>query len=73
MYNILGLLTYEEFFDSTDLFKTKPRYFCYELATELMEKAKESSPEAWYQNKNTIKGILLLLFTWDFEARETKN
>ncbi|MHA1743580.1 MAG: hypothetical protein ACTSV6_04940 [Candidatus Heimdallarchaeota archaeon] len=64
---------YEEFFDPTELFKTEPRYFCYELATELIEKIKESSPEDWYQNKNTIKGILLLLFTWNFAARETKK
>ena len=63
---------YEDFFDPTDLFKTEPRYFCYELATELIERA-QTATENWYQNVNTIKGILLLLFTWNFAARETKK
>jgi len=63
---------YEDFFDPSDEFQDEPRYFCYELATELIDKAK-SSPESWYLNENTIKGILILLFTWNFAAIETKK
>jgi hypothetical protein len=63
---------YEDFFDPSNAFQDEPRYFCYELATELINKARANA-ENWYLNENTIKGILLLLFTWNFAARETKK
>ncbi len=63
---------YENFYDPSDKFKKEPRYFCYELATELINKAKTNT-DNWYRDVNTIKGILLLLFTWNFAARETKK
>jgi len=64
---------YKDFCDPTDEFKTEPRYFCYELATELINTAKQANSKDWYQDENTIKGILLLLFTWNFAARKTKE
>ena len=51
---------YEEFYDPTEHFARESREFCYGLATELIEKA------------NTTKGVLLL-FTWNFAALETKK
>lgn len=63
---------YNKFYDPTDKFKEEPRYFCYELAIELINKAKKLDRD-WYTNENTIKGILLLLFCWNFAAKETKR
>lgn len=65
---------YSNFFDPSIAFRKEPRYFCYEIATDLINKAK-SSPDNinWYRNIDTIKGILLLLFTWNFAAKETKR
>jgi len=63
---------YKHFFDPSNDFKNEPRYFCYELAMQLINKAKASS-ENWFQDENTIKGILLLFFTWNFVDQETKK
>jgi hypothetical protein len=63
---------YNEFFDPSDEFQKEPRFFCYELARDLINKAK-SDCKNWYKDKKTSKGILLLLFTWNFAARETKQ
>jgi len=63
---------YKKFYDPTDKFKKEPRYFCYELAVDLINKAKRSS-KSWYTNEDTIKGVLLLLFCWNFAAQETKK
>jgi len=57
---------YEEFYDPTEDLHLEPRAFCYELATELLNRAKQKAGENWYNDLSTIKGILLLLFTWNF-------
>lgn len=67
-YNI-----YHQFHDPSQLFLKEPRAFCYELSTQLIEKAKEISADNWYENEYTIKGLLLLLFTWNYAAKETKK
>jgi len=65
---------YSDFFDPSDEFKKEPRYFCYELATDLINKARSNCKgKEWYKDINTIKGILLLLFTWNFAAPLTKK
>ena len=51
---------YKDFYDPINQFKTESRYFCYELATDLINTAKKETLSDWYKNKNTIKGILLL-------------
>lgn len=65
---------YSDFFDPSGEFQKEPRYFCYELATDLINKARSNCrSKNWYKNINTIKGILLLLFTWNFAAQKTKK
>jgi len=64
---------YDEFYDPTEDFRKEPRYFCYEIATQLVNKARANTYENWYESKDTIKGILLLLFTWNFAAKQTKK
>ena len=64
---------YDEFYDPTEDFKEEPRAFCYDLAAQFINHAKTDYSSEWYSDANTIKGILLLLFTWNFAARETKN
>jgi hypothetical protein len=39
---------------------------------DFIKKAKKDSGTAWRTSDDTIRGILLLLFTWNFAARETK-
>ena len=63
---------YENFYNPSEEFKREPRYFFYDMAIDLINKAKKSSKD-WYTDENTIKGILLLLFTWNFAARKTKE
>lgn len=65
-------LLYENFTDPTDDFLNEPRAFCYDVAVDFIDKAKKSSGFAWRTSDETIRGILLLLFTWNFAARETK-
>jgi len=57
----------------TDSFEEEARYFCYEIARELIAKSKIDTPQSWYTNEKTVKGILLLLFCWNFAARITKG
>lgn len=64
---------YVEFHDPTDSFLTEPRAFCYELAAQLVNEAKQEGKNNWYTHEKTVKGVLLLLFTWNFAARETKK
>lgn len=64
---------YVEFHDSTDSFLAEPRAFCYDLATQLVTEAKQEGQHNWYDQEKTVKGVLLLLFTWNFAARETKK
>ncbi len=63
---------YTNFYDPSDEFQQEEsRYFCYEIARELISKAKHNND--WYEDINTTKGVLLLLFTWNFAARKTKK
>jgi hypothetical protein len=64
---------YDEFFDPTNVFATEPRWFCYALASEKINNARMKSDCDWYDDLDTIQGILLLLFTWNFAARITKS
>jgi hypothetical protein len=63
---------YEEFYDPNEDFKREPRAFCYDLAVRFISEAKEATKDNWYEDENTVKGILLLLFTWNFAAKKTK-
>jgi len=64
---------YDEFYDPSQDFLGEPRAFCYELATQLINRAKETAADNWYEDINTIKGVLLLLYTWNFAAKKTKK
>lgn len=64
---------FDEFYDPSQDFLGEPRAFCYELATQFINRAKEIAGDNWYEDINTIKGILLLLYTWNFAAKETKK
>jgi hypothetical protein len=64
---------YRAFYDPTKAFQKEPRSFCYDLATKFVRQAKSISGEDWYVDINTVKGILLLLYTWNFAAKETKK
>jgi len=64
---------YIQFYDPSEDFLNEPRSFCYELAMELIKKARDEDVNNWYNNENTLKGILLLLYTWNFAARKTKK
>jgi len=64
---------YTQFYDPSEDFLNEPRSFCYELAMELIKKARDEDVNNWYNNENTLKGTLLLLYTWNFAARETKK
>ncbi len=64
---------YNEFYDPSEDFLNEPRAFCYEIASQLVKEAKKNTGESWYEEKDTIKGVLLLLFTWNFAAKKTKK
>ena len=64
---------YNEFYDPSQDFIREPRAFCYDLATQFINQAKKTADENWYEDINTIKGALLLLYTWNFAAKETKK
>lgn len=64
---------YDEFYDPSKDFRSEPRFFCYDLATQLIKKAQEISSQDWYEDDNTVKGVLLLLYTWNFAAKQTKK
>lgn len=64
---------YENFKDPSSVFSNETRGFFYDIATDFISKSKENSRQQWYEDKGTIKGILLLLFTWNFAAKETKK
>jgi hypothetical protein len=61
---------YDEFYDPSQDFLLEPRAFCYDLATQFIDQAKNISGSEWYEDTNTIKGVLLLLYTWNFAAKE---
>lgn len=64
---------YNRFYDPSLDFLQEPRAFCYDLATQFINQAKNNDITDWYDDTNTIKGILLLLFTWNFAAKKTKK
>jgi len=64
---------YDEFYDPSEDFLREPRAFCSEIATQLISQAKRNTGDSWYEDEDTIKGILLLLYTWNFAAKETKK
>lgn len=64
---------YNEFYDPSQDFLCEPRAFCYDLATQFINQAKNISGTEWYEDTNTVKGVLLLLYTWNFAAKETKK
>jgi hypothetical protein len=64
---------YEKFYDPTQAFSQEPRALCYDLARSLIRKAMNRSERRWYHSDDTAKAILLLLYTWNFAARETKR
>ena len=64
---------YNEFYDPSEDYLREPRAFCYDLATQLINDAKSAADKDWYEDKNTVKGVLLLLYTWNFAAKKTKK
>jgi hypothetical protein len=64
---------YANFHDPTESFRAEPRAFCYELATPFVTEARQEAHNNWYDHIKTVEGVLLLLFTWNFAARETKK
>lgn len=64
---------YSSFYDPSEDYLEEPRAFCYDLSSELINQAKDISGESWYTNDLTIKGILLLLYTWNFASPITKK
>jgi hypothetical protein len=64
---------YSDFDDPSKYYLEEPRAFCYEVSSELIKLAKDTAGESWYGNDLTIKGILLLLFTWNFASPITKK
>lgn len=64
---------YKRFSDPTEEYQKETRSFCYDLARSLIKKARNNSTESWYTNNKVIQAIILLLFCWNFAAKETKN
>lgn len=64
---------YEDFYDPTEAFSREPRAFCYEMAISLIDQSKGDNIRFWYTDTKTVQAILLLLFCWNFAARETKR
>jgi len=64
---------YSSFYDPSEDYLEEPRAFCYDISSGLINEAKNISGESWYINDLTIKGILLLLYTWNFASPITKK
>ncbi|MEX1138490.1 MAG: hypothetical protein WEF53_03995 [Bacteroidota bacterium] len=64
---------YQEFEDPTEAFAREPRAFCYDLAIGLINQAKAEATLSWYTQTESVKAIILLLYCWNFAARETKR
>ena len=65
---------YDGFYDPTDEYnRVEPRAFCYELAIDLLRQPKLDDPNKWYEHLNTSKSILMLLFAWNYLAKQTKT
>lgn len=66
-------MLYSEFQDPTQQFRAEPRAFCYDVAMRFIDEAKQEAHGNWYDHPKTAKGILLLLFIWNFAAQKTKK
>ena len=64
---------YSDFYDPSEDYLEEPRAFCYDISSDLINQAKNIAGGSWYTNDLTIKGILLLLFTWNFASPITKK
>jgi hypothetical protein len=64
---------YNEFYDASQDFLCESRAFCYDAATQFINQAKNMHGSEWYEDTNTVRGVLLLLYTWNFAAKETKR
>ena len=64
---------YMNFRDPTEDFKREPRAFVYDLALELIERAKEKDGGKWYLSDDTINAIFLILYAWNFASPITKK
>jgi hypothetical protein len=64
---------YADFYDPSEDYHEEPRAFCYDISLGLVNEAKNISGDSWYINDLTIKGILLLLYTWNFASPITKK
>lgn len=64
---------YSDFYDPSEDYLEEPRSFCYDISSDLINQAKNIAVGSWYTNDLTIKGILLLLFTWNFASPITKK
>jgi len=70
---IMKVTLYNEFYDPSEDFLEEPRAFCYEVSSDLINHAKKATGGSWYENDSTIRGILLLLYTWNFASPITKK
>lgn len=65
---------YYDFSDPTLVYYlVEPRAFIYDVATSFIEKAKKIKKSEWITDENTTKGIILLLYAWNFPAPITKQ
>jgi hypothetical protein len=64
---------YDDFSNVEKEFANEPRAFCYEVASDFVARAKKRSKDDWLSDNDTVKGVLLLLFTWNFAAKATKR
>lgn len=64
---------YSDFYDPSEDYLEEPRAFCYDISSDLINQAKKIPGESWYLDDLTIKGILLLLYTWNYASPITKK
>lgn len=64
---------YSDFYDPTEDYHEEPRAFCYDISSDLINQAKKMPGDSWYLDDLTIKGILLLLYTWNYASPITKK
>ena len=64
---------YTNFKDPTLDFQREPRVFFYDLARQFITEAKHIDSENWPTSNDTIKGIMILLFAWNFASVKTKR
>lgn len=65
---------YDDFCDPTEEYnKAEPRGFVYDISRDLIKKAKMEEGDDWVESDKTVKGILLLLFCWNYAYPGTKK